>query len=530
MKAVSELGESNSSDVVMAALAKGSRRRSSSSDSNRSYDSDRESTSSEKRSSHRKDSRKNRKVKSPRSHRHERHDKTSSGQKESSLPLERPPSKMELEAEGIMTQPRIYQHKRNRSRDYNNKTPGPGDEKLKPKETPHSPTMRSGKLAAQESQGFSYDGRMKSQQVEESQQSMSSTFTIDSQNSVLVALSTGGKSLEIDTSVEPREEQVKGHRRRRSKDMKNEKSENRGDFSDSSTSSAIIISRTIEGDRSVSGAESPSVRRQRSKESKDNSREDSDTGSIARGESSSKRNSAKISPTAGSQGVPVIDGRKRHSSGSRPSSPACSDITDPKSSAGGPEKRRVPMADLLEQRFSGRVSQSTGSTASSTATLTQSQVDNSTSDLPPPIPKRDGKYSSLENLSRSPTERYSPTSSGSRRSRNNSTCSESEIPSNSSAARQLDMDKNTNASANAGNTGIVAKLLQKLQNFSKTQEESLQSKKIKRKSDGDEPQRKASGDSESGDIPSGQAHSDSSGVHSDDSQQVTRPSYRTHRR
>lgn len=528
VKAVSELGESNSSDVVMAALAKGSRRRSSSSDSNRSYDSDRESTSSEKRSSHRKDSRKNRKTKSPRSSKHEKKDKSGSEQKDQSPNIERPPSKMELEAEGIMTQPRIYTHKRNRSRDYN-KTPVP-DENLKPKETPQSPVMRSAKMAAQESQGFSYDVRSKSQQVADSQQSMSSTFTIDSQNSVLLALSTGGKSVDVDNSVESKDESVKGHRRRRSKDMKNEKSDGRGDFSDSSTSSAIIITRTIEGDKNAGGVESPSMRRRRSKESKDNSREDSDTGSVVRSDSTSKRNSAKISPTAGSQGVPVIDGRKRHSSGSRPSSPAYSEVADSKGSMAGADKRRMPMADLLEQRFSGRVSQSTGSTASSTATLTQSQVDSSASDLPPPIPKRDSKYSSSENLSnRSPTERYSPTSSERRRSRNNSTCSESDGPSSSTASRQLDMDKNGNA---AGNTGIVAKLLQKLQNFSKTQEESLRTTKIKRKSDSEEPQsqRKASGDSESGDIPPGHTHSDSSGVHSDDSQPVTRPSYRTHRR
>ena len=528
MKAVSELGESNTSDVVMAALAKGSRRRSSSSDSNRSYDSDRESTSSERRSSHRKDSRKNRKNKSPRSSKHERHEKSGSGHKDRDEIIERPPSKMELETEGILTQPRIYTHKRTRSRDYN-KTPVPSEENLRPKETPHSPVMRSSKGSAQESQGFSYDVRGKSQQVADSQQSMSSTFTVDSQNSVLVALSTGGKSADVDNSVESsREEHVKGHRRRRSKDMKHDRSEGRGDFSDSSTSSAIIVTRTIDSDRNVSGTESPSVRRHKSKDSKDNSREDSDTGCIVRGES--KRNSAKISPTAGSQGVPVIDGRKRHSSGSRPGSPAYSDVTDSKGSLTATDKRRMPMADVLEQRFLGRERQSTGSTASSTATLTQSQVDTSASDLPPPIPKRDGKYSSLENLSnRSPTERYSPTNSERRRSRNNSTCSESDIPSNSTAARQLDMDKNANVNA-AGNTGIVAKLLQKLQNFSKTQEESLRTTKIKRKPDSEEPQRKTSGDSESGDIPAGQTHSDSSGVHSDDSQQVTRPSYRTHRR
>ncbi|XP_060591068.1 uncharacterized protein LOC132746033 isoform X4 [Ruditapes philippinarum] len=536
VKAVSDLGESNSSDVVMAALAKGSRRRSSSSDSNRSYDSDRESTSSERRTPHRKDSRKNRKTKSPRSSKQER---TSSSHRSNVSTTERPPSKMELEAEGIMTQPRMHKHRRTPSKDYQSR-----DDNLKPKETPQSPVMRSPKHQAQESQGFSYDSRSKGEHVADSQQSMSSTFTIDSQNSVILALSTGGKSVDIDNSVDTKEGHVKGHRRRRSRDMKNEKLESKGDISDSgsSVSSAIILSRNIDSanDKNYSGTESPSVRSRRSKDSsaKDTSKDDSDTGSLHRSDSTSKRNSAKISPTAGSQGVPVIDGRRRHGSGSRPSSPAQGEVSESRSSVNAADRRRMPMADLLEQRFSGRVGQSTGSTASSTATLTQSQVDSSTSDLPPQIPRRDGKYSSLENLSTkssheyksSPTERYSPT--GSERRRTSSTCSESEIPSSSSAARQLDMDTK-NSNSNPGNTGIVAKLLQKLQNFSKSQEESLQTTKYKRKSgETKDPPRKTSGDSDSSEVNTGQGtiQSDSSGAHSDDSQQVTRPSYRTHRR
>ncbi|KAL4232589.1 hypothetical protein ACF0H5_007279 [Mactra antiquata] len=531
VKAVSDLGESNSSDIVMAALSKGSRRRSSSSDSNRSYDSDRESTSSERRTPHRKDSRKNRKSKSPRS---SKSDRSGSSHKSNETVTERPPSKMELEAEGIMTQPRVHKHRRTPSKDYQNRT---GDENLKPRETPQSPVQRSVKNQAQESQGFSFDSRSKSEQISESQQSLSSTFTIESQNSVLLALSTGGKSMDTDLSVDMKEEPVKGHRRRRSRDMKSERTEPRGDVSDSSSSvsSAIILSRTVDSTGNHSGTESPSVRRQRSK---DTSRDDSDTGSLHRSDSTSKRNSAKISPSAGSQGVPVIDGRKRHGSGSRPSSPAYSDITDSRSSVSA--SRKVPMGELLEQRFSGRVGQSTGSTASSTATLTQSQVDSSTSDLPPQIPRRDSKYSSLENLSTrssheyksSPTDRSSPT--GSERRRTSSTCSESEVPVGSSAARQLDMDSK-NSNANPNNTGIVAKLLQKLQNFSKTQEESLQNRttKYKRKSNEPEEQpRKASGDSDSMEtgVTHSNIHSDSSGAHSDDSQQVTRPSYRTHRR
>jgi hypothetical protein len=442
---------------------------------------------------------------------------------------------MELEAEGIITQPRLHKHRRTPSKDFQNRA---ADENLQPKEMPQSPVHRSPKTPAQESQGFSYDSRSKMDPIADPQQSMSSTFTVDSQNSILFALSSGGKSLDVDQSVENKEENMKGHRHRRSKDMKNERADQRGDISDSSSSvsSAIILSRNIESavDKNLSGTDSPSARRHRSK---DNAREDSDNGSIHRSDSITKKNSTKISPTAGSQGVPVIDGRRRHGSGSRPSSPAHSDISDSRSSVTAGDRRRMPMADLLEQRFSGRVGQSSGSTASSTATLTQSQVDASTSDLPPQIPRRDGKYSSLENLStrsshekNSPTERYSPT--GHERRRTSSTCSESEIPAASSAARQLDMDAKS-SNSNPGNTGIVAKLLQKLQNFSKSQEESLQTTKYKRKTgDGKDVPRKASGDSDSSEVapPPGTVHSDSSGAHSDDSQQMARPSHRTHRR
>ena len=531
MKAVSELGESNSSDVVMAALSKSTRRRSSSTDSNQSYNSDHESTSSE-RKVNRKDSRKSKKSKSPRMSKHDKRDKGSSSQKEG----ERPPSRMENDV-GIMTQPRLHKHKRNSSRDYQ-KGGEEGSVNLKPKETPQSPVMRSPKSQAHESQGFSYDGVTKSEHEKATDQSLSSTFTIDSQSSVLFALSTSGKSVDVDNSVEPREEHSKSHRRRRSQERKNEKNESRGDVSDSnsSVSSAIIHTRTIDGERYHSGTESPSVRRRRSK---DSARDDSDTGGVSRNDSMSKRNSVKISPTAGSQGVPVIDGRRRHGSGSRPSSPALSDNLEPKSSAAPAERRRLPMGEILEQRFAGQ-RQSVGSNASSTATLTQSQVDSSASDLPPPIPKRDGKYSSLENLStrssheynKSPTERYSPNSSERRRSRNDSTCSESDIPANSSAARAIDMDAKGSSAGTPGNTGIVAKLLQKLQNFSKTQEDSLRSTKTKRNSSetGAAGSRKTSGDSESGETQGIVGHSDSSGAHSDDSQHHHRQTHRTHRR
>lgn len=523
---MSALGESNSSDVVMAALSKGQQKqRSSSSDSNHS-ESDRESTEHERRP-HRKD-RKSRKTKSPRSSRREKvHE---SGRKETQTPVaERPVSRLEQEAGVIMT-PKLHTHRRNRSKDLNKSD---FDESLKPKETLKSPTMKSPNTGTQESQGFSFDSRQRVENGEQNEQNLSSTFTIDSQNSVLLALSTKGLAQEMDSADSAnKEENVKGHRRKKSKEMK-------GDISDSSSSvsSVNVQARNLElsGERNLSGTDSPSVRRRRSREG---------TKEETESRSDSRTSSAKISPTAGSQGVPVIDGRKRHGSGSRPSSPACSDISDSRSSIA--DRRRLPVGELLEQKFSGsRVGQSGASTASSSATLTQSQVDNSINDLPPQIPRRDPRCSSsMENLSsrtscdynRSPTEKYSPT--GAERRRTSSTSSETDLPS-STASRQLDMDKKNNNGTNS-NSGIVAKLLQKLQTFSKNQEESLRTTKYKRKpgdstaSDEERVQsaRKTSGDSDISDAIPGKApvHSDSSsGAHSDD-QQAVRPSYRTHRR
>ena len=533
MKAVSPLGESNSSDVVMAALSKGQqKRRSSSSDSNHS-ESDRESTESERRHHSRKD-RKSRKTKSPRSSRRDKGQDSS--RKEAATPVpERPVSRLEHEAGVIMT-PKLHTHRRTRSKDLN-KTDF--DDSLKPKETLQSPVMRSPKSGTQESQGFSFDSRQKIENAEQNEQNLSSTFTIDSQNSVLLALSAKSLNLDVDSADSAHKEESVKHRRRKSRERKGEVSD-----SSSSVSSVNVQSRNLElsGERSLSGTDSPSSRRRRSREgTKD------ETDSLQR--SDSKTNSAKISPTAGSQGVPVIDGRKRHGSGSRPSSPACSDVSDSRSSV--TDRRRLPVGELLEQRFSGsRVGQSGASTGSSTATLTQSQVDSSINDLPPQIPRRDPRCSSsMENLSsrtscdynRSPTEKYSPT--GSERRRTSSTSSETDLPS-STASRQLDMDNKKNSNSSSSNSGIVAKLLQKLQTFSKNQEESLRTTKYKRKpgdsaaSDEEKVQtaRKTSGDSDISDavsapVPSkAPVHSDSSsGAHSDD-QQAVRPTYRTHRR
>ena len=105
---------------------------------------------------------------------------------------------MEVEAEGIMTQPKLHTHRRTRSKDLQNKKLDENLNNIKPKETPHSPVQRSPKSGShQESQGFSFDSRTQNQSVVHSQQSdMSSTFTVDSQNSMLQALTS--RNIELD--------------------------------------------------------------------------------------------------------------------------------------------------------------------------------------------------------------------------------------------------------------------------------------------------------------------------------------------
>ncbi|KAL3881429.1 hypothetical protein ACJMK2_027871 [Sinanodonta woodiana] len=557
VKAVSSLGESNSSDVIMAALAKGLiRRRSSSSDSNRSYDSDKEmdSNDSARKHSHRKDKvHRSQKLHTPKAGGQEVSNDSSLSEAAGPADSDRSISgKSGHKFEGILTQPKV--HKRSHSKDYQNRPFTAGENYVtRPKEAVLELRPSTARLVAQESQGFSFDGRQAgnvegTSGMEENQ--LSSTYTVDGEHSILNALGAKGASLvDIHSEETSSKESDKSRRKRKSKDFKDMK----GDFSDSSSSvvsekSDAKIMNIIHGSNEVALERKESVAsdseitqthsRRRSKDLQ-NQMSDIRKEDMENAELVEKRNGAKISPTGGSQGVPIIDGRKRQSSGSRPASPTHS-VENVESRSLVAERRRLPVADVLEQRFLGKIGQSTSSTASSSATLTQSVLDNN--DLP--TSRKERGLGSMENISivvrsshdnRSPTERFSPT--GSDRRRILSTSSESDIP-DSMISRQIDMDKKPN-----NNNGIVAKLLQKLQTFSKSQEDPR--KKIPRKvsenvssipSEEERPTsrvRRISGGSETSEpaIEKAQVHSDgSSGNHSDDSQSVKRPQNRTHRR
>ncbi|KAK3595229.1 hypothetical protein CHS0354_021545 [Potamilus streckersoni] len=557
VKAVSSLGESNSSDVIMAALAKGLiRRRSSSSDSNRSYESDKEMDSNDSARKHslRKDKvHKSQKLNTPKTGGQEASNDSSLNEAAGPADSDRPTSvKSGHNIEGILTQPKM--HKRTHSKDYQNRPFTAGENYVtRPKEAMLEPRPSTARLVAQESQGFSFDSRQAgnvegTSGMEEHQ--MSSTYTIDGEHSILNVLGAKGASLvDINSEESSSKDSDKSRRKRKSKDVKDMK----GNISDSSSSvvsekSDTKVMNIVHGSNEMALERKESVAsdsettqthsRRRSKDLQnqmfDIRREDMESAEVVE-----KKNGAKISPTGGSQGVPIIDGRKRQSSGSRPASPTHT-VESIESRSSVTERRRLPVADVLEQRFLGKVVQSTSSTASSSATLTQSVMDNN--DLP--TARKERNLGSMENISivvrsshdnRSPTERFSPT--GSDRRRILSTSSESDLP-ETLISRQLDMDKKP-----INNNGIVAKLLQKLQTFSKSQEDPR--KKIQRKvsenvssipSEEERPPSRVhriSGGSETSEpaIEKAQVHSDgSSGNHSDDSQSVKRAQNRTHRR
>ena len=226
-------------------------------------------------------------------------------------------------------------------------------------------------------------------------------------------------------------------------------------------------------------------------------------------------------------GIPIIDARKRHSSGSRPSSPAPSDASEKSQ----PERKRT-VADMLEKFSAGKGSSSIG------GSLGANDGDSVFMSALPPRQRRTGSHEDVsQEARRTPTKNMSPTYGEKKRSPSNGSESDVSEVSTSSAARQIDMDRK----ATGGTHGIVSKLLQKLQTFSKSQEENLQQRthKIKKKStdssggeDNDavvivrSRQRKKS-ESESETI-SEKPNSDSSS-HSDDPQLAKKP-YKTHRR
>ncbi|KAJ8307920.1 hypothetical protein KUTeg_014530 [Tegillarca granosa] len=559
VKAVSAVGESNMSNVVMAALCtavSGARKRSSSSDSNRSdSEKDLDSTESSDVIRHRNVQRRQRRIKSPRQDKRQissRGKESSASDQEvvrekehSSSKGERPSSSRSTKSgnsDGILTQPKLHTHKRNRSKDYqNSNTDVEATGATNSLETPTPIESLLPPSVANQKSDVSYSSSV-----------MSETFTVDTQGSLFQAINVANNALAQNISEHPsdKDQSVKTHKRKRSKDLKTAELNNlSSDINQSATSvsnvniqisasesSTNVKSRAQEFEnRNTQKSEqdnkidSPKVQTHKRSRSKDLQKEhvyewrkDIDNTSVK----DVKKQTSKDSPGAEGHGIPIIDARKRHSSGSRPSSPAPAEVSEPKN----PISKKT-VADILEQKFSTK--SSVGSSVDKGSTL--GGTDNSDPSYTAALPPRHRRTgSSDESDGKRTPSKMSPTYV--ERRRTPSVGSESDFSlSDSAAARQLDMEKKSNS-------GIVTKLLQKLQTFSKSQEETIreQRHKIKKKSTSDAPvvsteeggtrrKRQISGsESESISDRTAPASDSSSGPASDESQSVRKG--KTHRR
>lgn len=559
VKAVSAVGESNMSNVVMAALCtavSGARKRSSSSDSNRSdSEKDLDSTESSDVVRHRNVQRRQRRIKSPRQDKRQissRGKESSASDQDvvrekepSSSKGERPSSSRSTKSgnnDGILTQPKLHTHRRNRSKDYQNsnidtevtgatnslETPTPIESLLPPS-------------VANQKSDASYSSSV-----------MSETFTVDTQGSLFQAMNVANNALapNISEHHSDKDQSVKTHKRKRSKDLKTAELNNLSSDIGQSVTSVSNVNIQINASDSTSNVksraqeyenrntqkseqdnklDSPKIHAHKRNRSKDLQKEhvyewrkDIDNTSVK----DVKKQTSKDSPGAEGHGIPIIDARKRHSSGSRPSSPAPAEVSEPKT-----QISKKTVADILEQKFSTK--SSVGSSVEKGSTL--GGTDNSDPSYTAALPPRHRRTgSSDESDGKRTPSKMSPTYV--ERRRTPSIGSESDISlSDSAAARQLDMEKKSNS-------GIVTKLLQKLQTFSKSQEETIreQRHKIKKKSTSDAPvsteeggtrrKRQISGsESESISDRTAPASDSSSGPASDESQSVVRKG-KTHRR
>ncbi|XP_021366766.1 uncharacterized protein LOC110459051 isoform X1 [Mizuhopecten yessoensis] len=538
LKAVSSLGESNMSNILMAGVSQGSslpRKQSLSSDSD---DSDEKySTESSDVARNHVPQRRQRRIKSPRQDKrqaHARGKESSASDQENVKERERPSSRSErpgssrsnTNSDGIFVQPKLHTHRRNRSRDSPNDglTIGVRQQESThpiPKESHQSPPAGS---------------RCKENSLSASK--MSETFTIDSQNSLLSAIAATRAALHGgDGGV--KEQFVKTHRRTRSKEKVTEMPSTEVSLVDSpgSLPSAPNISVSSSPETKILNVPTQDAgaipnestqkghRRTRSKDLQNPVYEwrkdiDSTTNVKDVKKAWTKESGCEV------HGIPVIDGSKRPSS--RPGSPAPFDISETKLQV----DRKKSVADLLEQRFSNKpVSPLEGGDTANKAAL----------------PPRVRRIASNEDVSdggrRTPSKTASPTYVDRRRSPSNG--SESDV-SESSAARHLDMDGGNRTN----NTGIVSKLLQKLSNMSKTQGEIRdRGPKPKLKSTSEVPtgaeesivyrrQRQLSG-SESEPVascipvtekPAPHHHSDNSSGNQSDDPQGPRRQHKTHRR
>ncbi|XP_056014228.1 uncharacterized protein LOC125674963 isoform X3 [Ostrea edulis] len=522
VKAVSSLGESNSSDILMAAMSQAARVRTSSTDSNRT-DSDHDSTESSDLARRRKENhqRQKRRIKSPRQDKRQSSRKGSSASDQDRPPSRSEKSKSNIGANGVFKQPKI--HMRPSSRD-----------------SSRVPELHAEPQYSDSVQGLPQPSESKrspqagSQNKGPSTSQMSETFTVESSESLLMAISRAQSSLGMNESSD---QSVKTHRRKRSKDLKtyelqdDDVNQNQGSPSAGSVHFQNVMDQCskVGGDKDnmnksvdIPREKTQTHRRTRSKDYE--WRKEIDLSGHTRDPERKEVKKAwvKDSPTGEVHGIPIIDASKRHSSGSRPSSPAPSDTSEKS------DKKRT-VAELLE-KFSSK-----GSTNFGTNSLGTEGSDQHAS-----LPPRSRRTNSNEDVSampesrRTPTKNMSPSYTERRRTPSNGSESDASELSSSSAARQLDMDRKPGP----GSTGIN-KLLQKLQNFSKSQEESLQNRaqKMKKKSTSESPgieeehrrPRRISGGSEGDSVSERTIHQSDSSSQSDDPQ-LNRKPYKTHKR
>ncbi|XP_034331470.2 uncharacterized protein [Magallana gigas] len=521
VKAVSSLGESNSSDILMTAMSQIAHNCTSSSESNRT-DSDHDSTESSDMARKRKDNhqRQKRRIKSPRQDKRQLSRKGSSTSDQERHFFRSEKSKPSNNAYNVFKHPKIHTR------------PNSGSCKLPDSESQYSECVE-GLPQPSESKQSPQAG---SQNKGSSTSQMSETFTVDSSESLLMAISRAQSNPGVQ---DPCEQDEKSHRRKRSKDLKLsevvDEDMNQNQASPSSGSVNSYSFNIAEENIKLHGNyinrtdDLPREKTQPLKKTKNKEyewRRDIEMSSHMKDQEKKdvKKAWVKESPTAGEvHGIPIIDASKRHSSGSRPSSPAPTDASEKS------EKKRS-VAELLE-KFSSKTSSNFGTSSLGTEGSEQHQSQ----------PLKSRRTCSNEDVSimpenrRTPTKNMSPSSGERRRTPSNGSESDVSEISNFSAARQLDMDKKPIL----GTTGIN-KLLQKLQNFSKSQEESLQNRaqKMKKKCEKSENSgieeeqrrlRRISGGSDGDSVMERTVHQSDSSSQSDDPQLNKKP-YKTHKR
>ncbi|XP_033740399.1 uncharacterized protein LOC117327494 isoform X2 [Pecten maximus] len=534
LKAVSPLGESKTSNIIMAGVSQGSslRKQSLSSDSDESDEKD--STESSDVARNHIIQRRQRRIKSPRQDKrqaHARGKESSASDQENAKERERPNSRSERpgssrsnnNSDGIFVQPKLHTHRRNRSRDSPNDGLTIGVQQIQ--ESPHP-------IPKESHQSPPAGSRFKETPLSASK--MSETFTIESQNSLLSAIAATKAAMQGTDGV--KEQFVKTHRRTRSKEKVTEMPstevslvESPGSLPsapnisvNSSPETKILNVPTQDAGAIPNESTQKGHRRTRSKDLQNpvyEWRKDIDSTTNVK---DVKKAWTKESGGE-AHGIPVIDASKRH--GSRPSSPAPSDVSETK------VDRKKSVADLIEQRLSNKpVSPLEGGDTTNKAAL------------PPRVRRIASNEDVSEGGRRTPSKTASPTYVDRRRSPSNG--SESDVG-ESSAARHLDMDGGNRTN----NTGIVSKLLQKLQNMSKEGGMRERGTKIKLKSTSEMPcgvedgvvhrrQRQHSG-SESEPVasympvtekPAPHHHSDNSSGNQSDDPQCPRRQHKTHRR